>query len=120
MALGARGEAIIEADGREVHALYTNRALAQAERLLDRSILAVLRGFSDNSTRLGELAVVLQTGMEAARRDAREGGRQVTLSDAYGVLDAAGFAAVCSAVIQAVADVIGYSSEAEEGEGPNG
>lgn len=120
MALGARGEAIIEADGREVRILYTNRALATAERLLDRSILGVLQGFSDGATRLSEVATLLRAGMNEARRDVRDGGHPYTMDDVYDVMDAVGFTQVTAMVMGAVADVIGYGAEPGGDESPNG
>jgi len=65
------------------------------------------------------VAILLQVGMEAARVDAKAGGNQVSLDQAYAVLDQAGFAAAASPVMEAVAAVLGYAGEAaaaDEGE----
>lgn len=105
---GARGETTIQAGEREVRVLYTNRALAEAEGALGKSIIGVAQGFSAGLSGVTELAHVLRAGMEAARRDARAGGRAIGLEEAYEVLDAAGFASVAQAVFTAVAEVLSY------------
>ena len=109
MSVGARGDATIQAGEREVRVLYTNRALAEAEAQLGRSVIALAQGMSEGQCGITETAHLLRAGMEAQRRDARESGRTVTLGDAYEVLDAAGFPAVIAAVMGAVAEVLGYS-----------
>jgi phosphatidylserine/phosphatidylglycerophosphate/cardiolipin synthase-like enzyme len=111
---GARGETTIQAGEDEVRVLFTNRALAAAERQLNRSILGVVQGFADGTSGVTETVHVLRAGMEAARRDAREAGRPVTLNAAYDVLDTAGFAAVAAAVMEAVAAVLGYDGADEK------
>jgi len=116
---GARGEAIIRSDdGGEVEVLFTNRALATAEKFLGRSIIGIAQGFSDGESGITEVVKLLQVGMEAARRDARIGSRAVTLNDAFAVLDEAGFATVAAAVMEAVAAVLSYGP-GEETDDPN-
>lgn len=112
--MGARGERTIALpDGSEVHVLYTNWALANIEQVTDRSIIAVADGFSLGKSGMREIAAVLQAGMEAHRRDAREGGRTITLRDAYEVLDEVGFATVAAVTMEAVGTVLGYGVEGE-------
>ena len=112
--MAARGEGtIVLPDGREVHVLYTNRALANIEQVTERSIIALADGFSRGTSGVRETAAVLQAGMEAHRRDAREGGRTVTLRDAYEVLDEVGFAEVSAVTMEAVGTVLGYGVEGE-------
>lgn len=115
---GARGEAILQAGDREVRALYTNRALADAEQVLGRSAVAVAQGFSDGSSGMRELSVLLRVGMEAARRDAHEGGRAITPGDTFEVLDQVGYTRALAAVLEGVAAVLGYSGD-EASEDPN-
>lgn len=110
--MGARGEGTILAEGREVQVLYTNRAIAQAERALGRSILDVAQGFAEGQSGVGDVAVLLRAGMEAHRRDARVGGRAITVDDAYGVMDDAGFPAVSEVVMLAISDVLSYGVDA--------
>lgn len=112
---GARGEATIHSGDREVQVLYTNRALAEAERVLGKSIIHVVQGFADGSSGVTDIVHVLHAGMKAARRDARERGPTITLDAAYQVLDEAGFAIVAAAVMEAVAAVLSYGPD-EEGE----
>lgn len=117
--MGARGESTFRANGREVTVLFTNRALAGAEQRLKKGIIGISQGLLSGETGLTEIAVLLQVGMEAARVDARAGGRQVSLDDAYKVLDDAGFAAVAAPVLMAVADVLSFAAgdDAIEGQG---
>jgi len=108
---GARGEATIQTDDGEVEVLFTNRALATAEKFLGRSIIGIAQGFVDGGSGITEVVRLLQVGMEAARRDARSGSRAVTLNDAFAVLKQAGFAAVAAAMMEAVAAVLSYGQE---------
>lgn len=121
MATGARGEATIHLSDREVSVLYTNRALAEAEGALGKSIIQVVQGFADGSSGISDIAHVLHAGMKAARRDAGPGekGPPVTLDTAYQVLDEAGFATVAAAVMEAVAAVLSYGPGEEEEADPN-
>lgn len=117
---GARGERTFKAGTREVVVLFTNRALAGAEKRLNKGIIGLAQGFVDGTSGLTELAVLLQTGMEAARVDARLGGNQVGLDDAYKVLDEAGMANVAKPVLEAVAAVLNYGGEpSPNGHDPN-
>lgn len=109
---GARGEAIIQAGGREVRALFTNRSLAEAEQKTGRGILALSRGFITGHCGITEVAALLCAGMEAARRDARAGGSCVTLDDAYDVLEAAGYSQVARVVMEAVTVVLSFDGGA--------
>jgi len=111
---GARGESIVQVDGREVRILFTNRALANAERAIGRSILAVAQGFARGESGIGDVAQLLLVGIEAARQDARITGRATTLNDAYTLMDAVGFAQAANAVMEAVAAVIQYGTESDE------
>jgi hypothetical protein len=116
--IGARGEATIHAGDRgEVQILLTNRALADAERALGRSILAVAGGLADGTTGILEIATLLRVGLEAARRDAKAPGPPVAENTAYDVMDAAGFGAVSVAVMEAVAAVLAFGTG--EAEDPN-
>lgn len=112
MATGARGEGIIEANGREIRVLFTNRALAEAEAQMGKSVIGVAQGFVDGQSGITELAHLLRAGMLAARRDAGER-RATTMVEAYKVLDSAGFAAVAAVVMESVAAVLGYSAKGE-------
>jgi len=112
---GARGEGTLAlADGREVQVLYTNRALAQIEQDLGRSILAVAQGFASNQSGIKDVAVMLRHGMEAQRRYARMDRRAVTLLDAFEVLDAVGLTQVAEVVMLAVSDVLGYGAKSDD------
>ena len=115
---GVRGEAVIQTESGEVYALYTNRALVDIEQATGKSIIAIAEGFGSNESGITDIAHVLRAGMENHRRDARVGGQIMKLKDALDVLDEAGFAAVASATMEAVAHVLGYGTESED-EDPN-
>lgn len=112
------GEGVIRAGERDVLVRFDNRALAQAEQQMGKSVLGVARGFADSSTGSGitELAHLLRAGMQAARK--RNKGRPVTMSDAYRVMDEAGFSEVTTVVMRALSDVLGYdpAEDSEESE----
>lgn len=111
MSQGARGTGVILVGDREVHVLFTNRALAEVEQRLGRSILAVAQGLAEGSTGITEIVVLLRAGMEAARRDAREPGPAVALNTAYDVLDHAGFGPVAAVVMEAVGTVLAWGAD---------
>jgi hypothetical protein len=108
---GARGDAIIKAGEREVRILFTNRALANAERQIGKSVIAVAQGFARGDTGIGDVAQLLAAGIEAARQEARTGGRATTLNDAYGVMDQVGFERATQAVMEAISAVLSYKGD---------
>lgn len=112
----ARGEGIINANGREVVLLFNNRALANAEKELGKGIVEVIGSFQSGGS-VGDIAILLRHGMEAARRDQRVGGRPVSMVDAYAVMDEAGFTAVAASIMEAVAAVLSYGGGAIEDDG---
>ena len=115
--LGARGEATIEMpDGTEQRLLYTNRALIEAERELGKSILGIAEGFTTGTSGMSETLVLLKVGMEAARHEAREGGRRISDNGAVRVMDLVGFAGVVGPVMEGVADVLSYEPASSENE----
>ncbi len=116
---GARGEETIQAGDREVRVLFTNMALADVERKLGRSIVAVARGFVAGDTGVGDVVELLRAGMEAARRDAGEPGPTITLNHAYQVMDQVGFGETAAAVMKAIDTVISYRGAREASDSPN-
>lgn len=116
--MSARGQEIIKLpDDREVVVLFTNRALADAEAQMGKSVIGVAQGFTAGQSTLTDLTHLLRTGMTAARRDAGDR-RPVTMAEAYAVMDEVGFTAVAQAVMPALAAVLGY--DGENGADPNG
>lgn len=105
---GARGERTFQVGGRTVTVLYTNRALAGAEKRLGKGIIGVAEGLLSGVSGMTEIAVLLQVGMEAARVDTKLGGSQISLDAAFEVLDKAGFGSVAAPVMEAIADVLSY------------
>jgi len=117
--VGARGEATIRLADRDVTVLFTNRAMIEAERQMGRSVLSIVQGFSEGNVGFTEISQLALVGMQAARRDAREGGPPIKPDDAIAVMDEAGFSAVAAAVMEAVAAVLGYDRDAEDDADPN-
>ncbi len=98
--------------------LYTNRALADAERATGKTITEIARGMSAGSVGVGDVAQMLLVGLEHARRETRARGRSYTLTDAWGILDQAGFTSVAAAVMEAVGAVLTYSPGGEDEDEP--
>ena len=111
--MGARGEQTIIVGDEEIRVLFTNRALAEAEQALGKGIFQVFQEFVDQKAGLTDTVHLLRAGMEAARRDARTGGKAVQTNDAYDVLNAVGFQRVIQAVAVAIADVLAYDPDQE-------
>jgi hypothetical protein len=127
---GARGEAFIEVDGERLAVLLTNRALSEVEKATGKTVLELARGAEN--TGMSEAAQLLRAGLEYGRRDARNGGRQVTLDDAWRIMDQLGFVPVVEVVLKALADVLAFRGEktgemadghglpADQSQSPNG
>ena len=115
---GARGERFLEANGQRYTVLFTNRALAEAERALARPIIGLLTSAQGGDLSIGDVARLLQIGLECGRRDAQAPGPQLTTNDAWMIMDELGFSAVTQAVFGAVADVLSYRAAPVESESP--
>lgn len=110
----ARSEKIINTGDSEIRILFTNRALADAEDQLGKSIIALANGFAEGSSGVNDIANLLRVGMEASRRDALSGGKPVTIDDAYELMDEVGFAQVTTVVMTAIAEVLSYGLEEDQ------
>lgn len=115
--MSARGERTIKVGTRDVTILFTNRALASAEKRLERGVFGVLDGLRTGTSGLNEVAVLLQVGMEAARVDARAGGNQVSLDAAFSVIDQVGFTNILTPIAEAAIAVLTYSNGNNDGAG---
>ena len=118
MEFGARGSRSFLAGEKEIRVLFTNRALAEIEGAVGKSILEIANGFSDGKTGIRDTAIMLRFGMEASRRDNRDGGRSITLEDAYKVLDEVGFATVISEIMPAIVEVLTPVEDDEDTDNP--
>lgn len=121
--MSARGEGIIRAGDNEVRILFDNRALAEAEQQMGKSIIATLSAAqAKNDIAIKDLAQILRAGMSAARRDSGKG-KPATLIEAFAVLNWAGFSLVAKEVMTAVAAVLSYDpnkrAEDDSDEDPN-
>lgn len=115
MPQGARGESIVTVGEREYRILFTNRALAEAEKAIGKSTVSIARDAQQLDVSFADLAVLLRSGLEAARRDAGNQGRAVLPTDAFDLLDAAGFTKCLVAVMEALATVLAYDPDDDEG-----
>lgn len=118
MATGARGEGYLELDGESHAILFTNRALADAERATGKTMLQLMQSAQGGALGIGDIAHLLAVGLEYARREGRTGGRSYTLNDAWRFLDQLGFAAVAAVVLEAMAAVMAYSRTDQGGDNP--
>jgi len=112
---GARGEAVIVIDEDEYPILFTNRAIAEAEQRCGKTITYLLQGAGAGNLGMSDLAALLTCGLEAARKE-RGGGKPVQMGQAYDLLDRVGFTRATTAVISALAPVIGYDPDEEGGD----
>ena len=112
---GARGEAFLEANGESYRILFTNRAIAEAEQRTGKAFLHLLRLASIEDLGVNDVANLLVTGLEAARRETG-GGRPYQITQAFDLMDAVGFVQAAQAVVLALTAVLTFGSKAEEGE----
>ncbi len=117
MATGARGEVLVEVGNERVALLYTNRGLAEAEKAMGRSVVAVLRD-AEHGIEVSQVAQLLQVGMEYARREMRAGARVYSLRDAYDLMDRIGYVAAARLVVEGVAAVLNYEAEGANDSNP--
>jgi hypothetical protein len=111
--MGARGERVIQAGEKEITVLFTNRALADAEQAMGKSVFEVARGLTNGQSGIGDIAQLLRAGMQAARRDAGERPIAVSIDRAYAILDEAGVIAVAAILMEALTAVLSYSASGE-------
>lgn len=120
--LGARKEAILEAKDAEGNAtetykaLFTIRALADAEVRLGKSVGIAVQGFATGKSGIRELAIMLQAGLEANRRASKTDGKPVSFDDACDVLEMVGVTPVANAIGPAITAVLQYGDEKEPAE----
>lgn len=112
------GQRFIPGKKREIEVLFSNRAIAEAEKSIGRGILEVLNDFGSGKSGISDVAQLLAAGMEAARRYHRAGGKRVSLDEAFSILDECGFLTVATPVFEALAEVISYSPEADSDADP--
>lgn len=105
------GSRVIHHGDEEIQILFSNRAIADAERIMGKGIIGVLRGFNSGDAGVSEVAALLQAGIEAARRFYRLGGKRITLNDAFNLMDEIGFTALAPVVFEAIGEVISYESD---------
>jgi hypothetical protein len=105
-------------DGGQRSILFTNRALADAERLTGKTVLQLMRGVQSMELSISDVAQMLLVGMEHARRETQKGGPAYNIRDAWAVMDACGFGTVTAAVMEAVSAVMSYDGGKHADESP--
>ena len=100
----------------EIEILFTNRALAQAEVQLGKTVLQIATGAADGDLGMGDVARLLLVGMQAARRESRSGRKPPSLNDAWDVMDQVGFSETARVVFEALAAVLSYDPKEETDE----
>ena len=108
MPTGARGEGYLELDGETYVILFTNRAIADAERATGKSILQLVNASQNDALGVGDLAHLLAVGLEWGRREGRQQGGAYNINDAWRLLDGLGFAVCLEVVLTALATVLAY------------
>jgi hypothetical protein len=110
MATGARGESYLELDGERYTLLYTNRAIAEAEKAIGRPAVQIVNATArGDGVATGDIANLLAVGLEYARRNHLRSGDGTTSNDAWRLLDGCGYGACLSAVIDGLVAVLSYS-----------
>lgn len=108
MATGARGEGYLELDGETYAILFTNRALADAERATGKSVMQLMSAAQANAIGINDVVHLLAVGLEYARREGRTRPTGYNANDAWRLLDQLGFATVAAVVLEALAAVMSY------------
>lgn len=106
MPTGARGEGYLELDGETYVILFTNRAIADAERATGKSITQLL-GEGDKLG-IGDTAHLLAVGLEWGRREGRQQPAGYNSNDAWRLLEQLGFVACLEVVLTALVAVLEY------------
>ena len=118
MAAGARrGEGLIEAGGKEYQLFFNNKALAEAERVLGKSMGVLATQISTGLMSIGEVADLIVVGANAARREFRTRAVMLNRDAALSIMDEIGFIPASQAVIEPLTEVLMYDpSDAQEDE----
>lgn len=105
--VGARGESHIVVGEDEVALLFTNRALAEVERILGRSIVRILADSQTRDISIVDVTRMLQVAVSAARREAGDV-RPFNTNDSWEAMDAVGFQTVLVAVFTGITAVLDF------------
>jgi len=110
-----RGEGSIQVGDREYQIFFNNRALAEAERVLGKSMGVLASQISTGLMSVGEVADLLRIGVNAARREFRLRVSPMNRDDALAIMDEIGFVPASQAVIEPLTEVLMYDpSEADD------
>jgi hypothetical protein len=110
MGTGARGEGYLG----DLPVLFTNRALAEAERVLGRTVTDLFKAAAVGSLGVEDTVRLLAIGLEYGRRDRKEARANYTKDDAFGVMDIHGFTQVGKVVFEAMEAVLSYEEKPDD------
>ena len=105
---GARSEVIVTVGDEEVELLFTNRALAEAERAMGKGLW---NGLQVNELRVDDVAYLIRAGLAAAQRERGRTGKPVSMEDVWRLMDAVGFQKALQIAAEAIAEVLTYEPE---------
>lgn len=104
---------------REYPVLFNNRALAEGERLLGKSILQFAKEAQNGSLGVSDTAYLLLVGLEAGRREAKTSAKPFTVQSVFPLMDRVGFPEAMKLVVEGIAEVLGSEgTEADRDEDP--
>ena len=115
---GARGEGYLDLAGETYAILFTNQAIADAERATGKTIMRLLRGFSGDDIGVADVAALLQVGLQYARRERLGTASGNDTQNAWRLLNQLGFGTVAPIVMEALVAVINYRPKGESADPP--
>jgi len=119
---GARGEVYVTVGEQEYPVVFNNRALADAERLIGKTVLQLASDAQTGTLGVGEVASLLMVGLEQGRRRQKTTAKTFTVQRALSTMDEIGFPEAMRVVMEGVCEVLagpaGDVDGEEDGEDP--
>lgn len=112
---GARGEATLEFQGETLPILMTNRAIAEAEKATGKPVSQLALAAETGAIGVNDVVQLLRAGLEYGRRDAGIRRKVYSTSEAFDVMDTCGFKRCATTVFLALAEVIAYEGDEDDG-----
>ncbi len=107
---GPRSEVTFESGEGTVGLLYSNRALAEVEAQIGKSVWMLVDVFGNGYyPAIHDLVLLLRAGMEAYRKEHEPSAKPVSLDDAYKVLDLVGYSYTVTQVMPAAGEVLFFT-----------
>jgi len=106
-----KGYAVIQDGAEELPVYFDNEALALAERVMKKSVFAVLSGFETGQSGIAECAHLIAVGASHARSRLRLPGGRMTQNQALKLMDRVPYTKVAPIVFGAIAEIITDDSD---------